>query len=272
MAESPSLKDQNTVIQVAGAEHRAEQLFAIYGEMHHRDSRVRALDADPRHAERPLPYEWNVSSESELDFDERVECVVRAVREEVEAQRAVHLIGFGLGAGVCVAAAARSNGTVSTLTLVAGWLRSDRLIQETISLGVELWDREPLLAQRYSSLLEHSPRYRRHLGISYDPTVAAVPQADERVLRRLNASYHLDVSKDAALVECPTLVVAPTHDLKVSPQHSYELYGAVKSASLLELDAGHGAFSERVSQIYNAQDRLIRRQISPNSRLVPVRA
>ncbi|MDR7348433.1 alpha/beta fold hydrolase [Enteractinococcus fodinae] len=263
---------QHSIIQVGGSEQQADAQFAIYGEMLGRDYHVTTIDADPPQADRPLPSGWTVSSEVETDFDERVQTVLGTIRREVEAERVVHLLGFGLGAGVSVAAAARSNGLVSSLTLVAGWLRSDRLMQETIDLGVALWSQDKHLSQRYSSLLEHSPQYRRHLGVSYDPTIPAVPVADPRVLRRLNAAYHLDVSDEATRVECPTLIVVPLRDLKVPPQHSYELYGAIQGASLMEVDAGHGILAERVSQVYNAHDQLIRGQISAHSRLVPNQA
>lgn len=270
--EDAGQQPQRTVIEVAGAEHRAETLFAVYSEMHRRDSRVVALDADPLRPERPLPDEWRIDSDADTDLDERVGSVVAAIREEADAGREVHLIGFGLGAGVCIAAAARSRDSVSTLTTVAGWVTSDRLLQETIGLGASLWESDVLSAQRYSSLLEHSPQYRRHLGVAYDATVSAVPVADARVMRRLHTAYHLDIAEDAARVACPTLVIAPMRDLKVPPQHSHELYGAIVGSALLEVDAGHGVLVERISQVYSAHDRLIRAHVTPGSRLLPGRA
>lgn len=258
-----------TVIEVPGAEQRADEVFAVYGDMHLRDSHVVALDADPRQADQPLPDGWDVRADAAADFNERVESVVAAARAEAGAQREVHLIGVGLGAGICVSAAARCPGAVTTLTAVAGWVSSDRLLQETIDLGVALWESDPLMAQRYSSLLEHSSQYRWHSGAIYDPRVPAVPVADARVLRRLNAAHQLDITEDAAAVECPTLVIAPLRDLKVPPQHSHQLYGAIDGAALLEVDAGHGIINERVGQVYTAQHRLMRGHVRPRTRLAP---
>ena len=170
-----------------------------------------------------------------------------------------------------MSAAARCPGAVTTLTAVAGWVSSDRLLQETIDLGVALWESDPLMAQRYSSpsrsILVPVP-----VGISgaiYDPRVPAVPVADARVLRRLNAAHQLDITEDAAAVECPTLVIAPLRDLKVPPQHSTELYGAIDGAALLEVDAGHGIINERVGQVYTAQHRRMRGHVRPRTRLAP---
>ena len=260
-----------TVIEVTGSEHRAEQLFSIFGDMHRRDAHVVALDADPSDADAPLPEGFAVSAEGTPDHDERIETILASVEEQKAAGQEVHLVGFGLGAGLCVSAAARSRGAVSSLALVSGWLQSDRLLRETIGLGASLWESDALAAQRYSSLLEHSPHFRRHLGVYYDPEVPVVPEADPRVMRRLRAAYHLDVT-EAEEVACPTLVVAGLWDFKIPPQHGQELYGAIPGAALLEIDAGHGVFAERVGQVYSAHERLIRRAVSPRERLTPTRA
>lgn len=271
MTVSMHQRPPRTVIAVPGAEHRAEQLYSIFGDMHSRDAHVVALDADPRYADTPLPQGFSVSAEGALDHEERIEAILTSVEEQAAAGQEVHLIGFGLGAGLCVSAAARSRGAVSSLALVSGWLQSDRLLRETIGLGASLWEADTLAAQRYSSLMELSPHFRRHLGVNYDPEVPAVPEADSRVMRRLRAAYHLDVT-EAEDVACPTLVVAGLWDIKVPPQHAYELFGAIPGAALLEIDAGHGVIHERVGQVYSAHERLIRRAISPRERLTPTRA
>lgn len=271
MTTSPQPEFLRTVIAVAGAEHSAEQLLGVLADMHRRDAHVVVLDADPSNADAPLPGGFSVETQEASDHEERIAVILAAVEEQAAAGQEVHLVGFGLGASLCISAAARSRGAVSSLALISGWLRSDRLLQETIGFGAALWSQDPSAAQRYSSLMEHSPRFRRNLGVNYFPQTPVVPLADPRIARRLRAAYHLDVTEAEGVV-CPTLIIAGIWDAKVPPHHAHELFGAIPGSALLEVDAGHGVLSERLGQVYNAHRRLICGKIPTRERLTPVHA
>jgi pimeloyl-ACP methyl ester carboxylesterase len=262
---------RRTIIAVPDAEYPAADQLDVFAQLHQRDSRVVLLDCDPDGSDAPLPTQWQSSLDSEADVEHRVDLLSAAVRAELDTGHEVHLFGVGLGAAVCVAAAARHS-DVASLTTLAGWATSDRLMREHIELMWALWEHDAELAQRHSSLLEVSPQYRRHLGPFYDPTVPVVPIATPRTLRRLSAAYHLDVTKYAGEVTCPTLVICPTRDSKVPPEHSYELFGAIPESSLLRIEAGHGALLERLSAVFAAHIQVVGGRMSPGVHATPVQA
>lgn len=262
---------QRTIIAVPGAEYLAADQLDVFAQLHHRDSHVVLVDCDPEGADGPLEPNWQPSQNSGTDFEARVDAVSAAILAELTKERDVHLFGVGLGATVCVAAAARHPEIVS-LTVLAGWVTSDRLLREHIDTHWALWEQNPELAQRHSSLLEISAQYRRNLGPFYDPTIPVVPVATPRVLRRLSAAYHVDITEPAGEVSCPTLVIAPTRDSKIPRDHSYELFAAIPGSTLVRIEAGHGALLERLSEVVAAHVQAIGGHLAPGIYASPVHA
>ncbi len=249
----------------------AKEQLDVFAQLHERDSNVLLLDPDPGGADDTLDGSWQPSHGSDADFSEREEQVASSVKSALSHSNEVHLFGVGLGGAICVAAAAQQP-QVRSLTVLAGWLTTDRLLREHIELYWTLWEKSPELAQRHSSLMELSAQYRRNLGPFFNPTIPVVPAATPRTLRRLSAAYHVDVTQVAAEVTCPTLVVAPTRDAKIPPEHSYELFAAVPDSTLLRVESGHGALLERLSEVFSAHLQMIRRRLAPGVHAATVQA
>ncbi|MCT1433494.1 alpha/beta fold hydrolase [Dietzia maris] len=261
---------QRTIIAVPGAEYLAADQLDVFAQLHQRDFHVVLMDCDPEGADAQLEPNWQ-PSQNQADFEARIDLLSAAILAERAQNREVHLFGVGLGATLCVAAAARHR-DIASLTVLAGWATSDRLLREHIDTHWALWDQNPELAQRHSSLLEVSAQYRRNLGPFYDPTIPVVPVATPLVLRRLSTAYHVDITEPAGEVRCRTVVIALTRDSKIPRDHSYELFAAIPGSTLVRIEAGHGALLERLSEVVAIHLQAIGGHLAPGVHPSPVHA
>lgn len=163
--------------------------------------------------------------------------------------RPVHLLGYSLGAHIALAVAA-DNAQVASLCLIAGWLKTDSLQAERHTLWLDLYDVDPALAGRLSHMIQYSSTYRSFLAEQQTATVLApnVPNAEIRA--RVEVNRVLDSTEVARSLNIPTLLIAGKSDSKVAAEHTLELYGAVKTATLVQTTGGHALLRERLGQVY----------------------
>jgi pimeloyl-ACP methyl ester carboxylesterase len=158
--------------------------------------------------------------------------------------------GASMGAAVAIKVAARYPDRVLALATVAGYAH----LRPTLRLNLELWaamqargdaDTGKLLVS-----LAFSERYLA--AISADLLEEIIAQVSGTpspgVAAQIAFTLGIDIRDDLSAVRAPTLVVAPTEDRFVSPEHSAELAARIPGARLVETSGGHGSIFEDPQQ------------------------
>ncbi|MRH27772.1 alpha/beta fold hydrolase [Microbacterium sp. SYP-A9085] len=185
---------------------------------------------------------------------------VVAVASGLEGATGVHLVGHSLGAVVAAAAAAELGSRILTVTLVSGWMKTNRsqLLRNTA------WDALarsglPQIAE-FTVFTGYSPGYldslpqadfdawiERARGIWTDPALPRIMDLNRRV----------DITASVSRITAPSLVIACKQDVMVPPLHSKQLFGAIENARYSEIDGGHAIVQERPVELYFMIDEFI---------------
>jgi pimeloyl-ACP methyl ester carboxylesterase len=189
------------------------------------------------------------------------ESLVDRVRVGVEHLRAgggnPALVGYSLGAVAAAEYAARFPGSLSSLTLIAGWMHPTGKMEAAARLGGAL--RPSASAEQRPSdealaaaalLLVSSRAWRTQGPIApREPTARRDPAAFE-VAALMEGCLDRDLSEAADRILDPTLVVACAHDEFAGTEQSHLLFGAIDDARLAEIDSGHAALVERPAEVF----------------------
>ncbi|MEV6276282.1 alpha/beta hydrolase [Nocardia sp. NPDC051832] len=166
-------------------------------------------------------------------------------------QRRFAVLGYSTGSAVAVRLATRHPERVTALVLSAGMAYPNprlRMVTQTWRRLAAAGDPQSLAA--YLILLGWSPAWldlRSETELSELTTAigaALPPGADDQ----LDLLTRVDVRAELADIRVPTLIVAATHDLVVSPAHARELAAGIPNAVLTEVDSGHALASERPAE------------------------
>lgn len=244
---SPATDEQrDVVVLLHGTDGSAESSFWALFPMLATRHRVVALDfVDPEPGSVPRL--------------ERYVDQATAVAEACGGGRAVNIVGYSFGAVVAARTASMRPDLVATLTLVAGWLRTDAQQR----LRNRIWqalhdDGHPALAP-LSVFLSSSPSYIN------GRTPAELDAAIERVASGPDRSVKMTLNRDVDLTEtidgvvAPTLVIGCLRDQMVPIEHARMLFGAIENSRLAEVDSGHAVVHERPSELYTLIDEFVRR-------------
>lgn len=229
--------DDGLLLLVPGTESTAEVTFSGLKPLLTRDFDVSLFDFHSDGTKAPV--------ERFTDYVDQLSEVIRACRD-----RPVHLLGYSLGAHIALATAARNMDNIKSLCLVAGWLRTDSLQRERHDLWLSLYDTDPDLAGRLSHLVQYSPTYRNFLAEQQTvaPLTHAIP--NEEIRRRVEVNRVLNGTDAARNIDIPTLIISGTSDFKVPTGSTFELYGSLSQASLVQTTSGHAVLRERLGQVY----------------------
>ncbi len=152
------------------------------------------------------------------------------------------LVGYSLGTAVAVRAATRHPERVRGLVLTAGLTRADNRLRTTLAL----WRRLLALSDQRAfaelvALTAFAPATYEGLAADQldpllDDIAASVPPGtpDQAAL-----VLDVDTTADLPRITVPTLVIATTADLLVSPDHSRPLAENIAGAEYAELATGH---------------------------------
>jgi pimeloyl-ACP methyl ester carboxylesterase len=176
-----------------------------------------------------------VSDDDELDH---LIAQVVAVIESRSPGTPVHLVGYSLGSVVVAALAGRRADLVETLTLLAGWVATDKQQR----LRYDVW--EALRASGGRALQEFQTLTSRAFRDGID--------AEMRINRTV------DISADIARITAPTLVVGCAGDQMVPITHAYMLLGGIENARFVEIDSGHAVTVERPAQVFMLIDNFVK--------------
>jgi pimeloyl-ACP methyl ester carboxylesterase len=174
----------------------------------------------------------------------------QAVIEQLSPGRPVALVGHSLGAVVAAALAGRRSDLIDSLTLVAGWMKSDR----HQLLRNDIW--QQLHRQGSEALAEFG------IFTAYSaPFLLARPVADYEALiagarvRTTHVSVMdlnriVDIADDVDQIVAPTLVVGCSLDQMVPLKHSRQLFGAIANSRYVEIYSGHAVTQERPAELF----------------------
>lgn len=184
---------------------------------------------------------------------------VAGVLEAVAPQTRVDLLGYSLGGAVAIRYAATRPSSVHTLTVAAGWLRTDAHQR----LRNRLWHRLHAAGDESLALFSvlsayGAPYLAKRTPTEMDALVERSKPGPDR-LRQMQLNATLDVTDDALAVQAPTLIIGGDHDQMAPLRHSRELLGAIRDARLVQVRSGHAMFTERPAEIFQVVDEFVRR-------------
>ncbi|MFD4258363.1 alpha/beta fold hydrolase [Streptomyces sp. NPDC058534] len=193
----------------------------------------------PGSGDTPLP-------EAPLSLDALADHVVAAGLRAGAETFAVS--GFSMGTTVAVRAAVRHPDRVTALVLSSGFARPNARLR----LVIDVWrvlgrggDSRTLAA--YLSLVvggaswldERTPEeVEEQLALF----AAGLPPGTDQQLALFDT---IDVTRDLAAIQVPTLVVSPREDVLITPVHSRELADGIPEAELVALECGHAIAAEQ---------------------------
>lgn len=192
------------------------------------------------------------ADDAELTLADAVD-QLRAVVAHASADGPVALVGYSFGAVVAAAYAAEQPGTLESLTLVAGWSKTDRHQLVRNELWQRLHDSDPESLQRLTLLMAYSPGFVIGRNArDWAELQAAVTRPYPAQIMRLNRE--IDITSGLSRIDVPTLIVGCTHDAMVPLHHARVLFGAISDARYLEIESGHAVSVERPAQLAVAID------------------
>jgi pimeloyl-ACP methyl ester carboxylesterase len=174
-----------------------------------------------------------------IDADELAADI--AATAQAAAPRPWHIVGHSLGAVLAAAVAARDPGSVRSVTLHAGWVRSGPREAFMFDLWARLLRSDPGLLARHLILEAMGPDLLATLNTSQFQEFAEVfeEMLDGRILGQLELDGRVDLRAVLAGIRAPTLVLASAQDQVVPPPHQRELAAAIPGARYLEVPGGH---------------------------------
>ncbi|MFI0451410.1 alpha/beta fold hydrolase [Actinomadura sp. 6N118] len=180
-----------------------------------------------------------------LDIDELADQLVAAADAEGLGTFAVS--GYSLGGPVAIRLATRHPERVSSLVLSASFSHADTRTVLVSSIWQHLFETGPhAVLAKYLNLMTLSEPALNAL------TPAQVDAAAEQLAAALPAGTgdqvdlvrRIDVRRDLAGIEVPTLVVVTAADPLISPALQRELAATIPTAEIAELPTGHLPFVE----------------------------
>lgn len=191
------------------------------------------------------------------DLDALVAQVV-AVIEDRSPNTPVNLVGYSLGAVVTAAVAGRHSALLKTLTLVAGWITTDKQQRLRNSIWQSLFATGGRPLQEFQTLVAFSSQFLRSRSEQDLETLITNRAFREGVDVEMEINRTVDIEADVARITLPTLVIGATEDQMVPIMHSYMLLGGIEDARLAEIDSGHAVTIERPAQVFMHIDDFVR--------------
>ena len=227
------------VLLVHGTAGTAATSFSTIFPLFAMRRRVVALDLQAPPGEEPLTVEHYADQ-------------IVALAEHLDGARGVHLVGHSLGAVSAASAAARLGDRALTLTLVAGWMRTNRS-QRLRNTAWNALARGGTEVAEFTVFTGYSPAYLEALApADFEAWIerARGIWTDPGLPRIMDLNRRIDIVEEAGRITAPTLVIACKQDVMVPPLHSKQLFGAIENARYAEIDGGHAIVQERPIELF----------------------
>lgn len=241
----PADTDRETVVLLHGTGGSAENNFWALLPMLAMRHRVIALDfLDP------------IGDTPQADhYTQQVAAILEA--ETASGNKKPHLVGYSFGAVIAAAYAANNSSSIGSLTLVAGWVKTDNHQRVRNALWNQLHTNHPEALGQFNVFTSFSASFinaRNDAELS-ELCRKAGTGPDRSVKMRFNKE--VDISALIPKITVPTLVVACAYDLMVPKRHSQMLFSALPNARYFEIKSGHAVVHERPAELFTAIDQFI---------------
>lgn len=177
-----------------------------------------------------------------------------------------HLVGYSLGAVVAAALAGTRPALVQTLTLIAGWIKTDKQQALRNSIWKSLrQEGSTRTLQEFQTLLAYSPQFIRTRADADMESLISQRTFHDDIDTHMRINRDVDVAEQVEAIAAPTLVIGCEQDIMVPIAHSHQLFGGIANSRLAEVDAGHAVTTERPAQLFMLIDDFVREpdQVKP---------
>ncbi|WP_232036222.1 alpha/beta fold hydrolase [Burkholderia stabilis] len=181
-----------------------------------------------------------------------------AVMETISCNRPVHVVGYSFGAVIAAQVAAIRPSWVASLTLVAGWMKTDRHQLLRNDVWRDLHEARHPSLPAFSFLSQFSQQFiNSKTPAEIDAMIGSIRNGPDRSAKmRFNRT--VDITEQVEKISSPTLVVGCTFDQMVPVRHSRLLFGAIENSRFAQIDAGHGVVVERPSELFTMIDTFVK--------------
>lgn len=197
---------------------------------------------------RVITFDFVTDQDSAPDLDlfcQQAHCVMMAANEGQQ----VHLVGHSFGAVVAAACAARHSNLIKSLTLVAGWAKTDTHQRIGNDIEHSLSETCHQSAYAYDVLRSYSPSF---INGKNEAEISALLRAvSSRAVhpRKSEILASIDILNEIPNISAPTLVVGCTWDSVAPIRHSKLLFGGIKNCRYAEINSGHSVILERPAEL-----------------------
>lgn len=233
----PSERSSETIVLLHGTGGSAENnfwaLFPMLGMRH----RVVALDFVDPEGEPPTAQHY-------------VEQALAVIGATAEGDR-IHLVGYSFGAVIAAELAARHGELLASLTLVAGWVKTDTQQRLRNDIWNTLRSEGSEALAGFSVFLNFSQSFlNAKNSAEMDALLRSVANGPDRSVK-MAFNRAVDITELLPAIEVPSLVVGCLQDQTTPIRHSRLLFGGIGNSRYAEINSGHGVVHERPSELFN---------------------
>lgn len=178
----------------------------------------------------------------------------RAVLEAIAPGSPLHIVGYSFGAVIASVLAANFPQLVETLSLVAGWMKTEphQLLRNDIWRSLQ--ENDSRVSAMFSAFTTFSPQHL--LSLNEEETEALVKKIEQGPDRqvKMEVNRSVDLSDVVIRIKAPTLIVQCEQDIMIPTRQSYLLFGGIHDARLAKVASGHGVMHERPSEVFTLID------------------
>lgn len=184
---------------------------------------------------------------------------IGAVLDETAPGEPVDLVGYSLGAVASIAFAAERPRRCASLTLIAGWLRTDSHQRLRNRVWHSLFESGSDALGAFGVLNAYGAPYLAKLGPAEAAALVERSSPGPDRARQMRLIAEVDVLEAATRVSAPTLIVGCVHDQIAPLHHSRQMLGAILDARMAQVRAGHAVLTERPAEVYQLIDAFTQR-------------
>jgi pimeloyl-ACP methyl ester carboxylesterase len=239
----PHATSRETIVLLHGTGGSADNNFWALFPMLAMRHRVVALDfADPE-----------THQPDAAHYVEQVLAVVRAI-----GQPKVHLAGYSFGAVIGAEFAALHGENLHSLTLVAGWAKTDTQQRLRNDTWRTLHHEKSAALAGFLLLVNFSQSFLNSKNEAEVQTLLKnVANGTDRA-RKMAFNRSVDITGLLPEIDVPCLVVGCLQDQTAPIRHSKMLFGGIKNGRYAEINSGHGVVHERPAELFSVIDGFVR--------------
>ncbi|MGR3385276.1 alpha/beta fold hydrolase [Roseovarius indicus] len=161
----------------------------------------------------------------------------------------VHLTGCSFGAVIAAHVAGTTPDILKSLTLIAGWIKTDIHQQLRYDVWFKLHEEKSAAMPGFMVMTAFSHAFiTMRLPAEVDALVAKIGDGSDRYSKMV-FNRTVDITEAVSKITTPTLVIGCTQDQMVPIYHSKLLFGAIENARFAEVPACHAVAHERPSHL-----------------------